>query len=69
MCGYAGKRNQAEGTASTEMATPQLTPRNSKAGVDGVGGAQKGENRDGGQDGWIDKEVVVHIHNRTLLSY
>ena len=47
MCGYAGTRIQAEGTASAEMAAPKVTPRNSKAGVDGVGGAQKGENKTG----------------------
>ena len=66
MCGCAGKRIQAEGTASAEMAAPQVTPRNSKAGVDGVGEHKRVRTTQGTR--WVDEEVVVHIHNGTLLS-
>ena len=48
------------------MAAPQVTPRNSKAGVDGVGEHKRVRTTQGTR--WVDKEVVVHIHNGTLLS-
>ena len=50
------------------MTAPQATPRNSRAGVDGVGGAQMGEDGHRGQARWMDKEAVVHTHNGIVLS-